>query len=39
MKTKSLGYLVAALGIVLTAVGLWLATWPSLTAPRPRRWT
>ena len=25
MKTKSLGYLVAALGIVLTAVGLWLA--------------
>ena len=96
MKTKSLGYLVAALGIVLTAVGLWLArtfpeaagamaalpyvliglgcgafghgvgalanaavfrkhpdvarakrpsrkrtsaTWPSSTAPRPRRWT
>ena len=29
MKTKSLGYLVAALGIVLTAVGLWLArTFP-----------
>ena len=29
MKTKSLGYLVAALGIALTAVGLWLArTFP-----------
>ena len=29
MKTKSLGYLAAALGIVLTAVGLWLAkTFP-----------
>lgn len=29
MKSRSLGYLAAALGIVLTAVGLWLAkTFP-----------
>ena len=29
MKSRSLGYLAAALGVVLTAVGLWLAkTFP-----------